>query len=131
MHPVETKCYLSTLHKFRPSWKKFLNCPACEFTAHYACKNIEINLKSTTSNGFSFGKINSFIESWGVRLTWLECKWPPDPFISPLINPPWNNDSKQLVRKRLIIGYKLTFCVCPSCTSLFQAFSWRGQHQKK
>ena len=35
------------------------NCLACEFTAHYACKNAEMNLKSTTNNGFNFRIINS------------------------------------------------------------------------
>ena len=25
-----------------------------EFTAHYTCKSAEINLKSTTTNGFNF-----------------------------------------------------------------------------
>ena len=31
----------------------------CEFTAHYACRNAEMNLKSTTTNGFTFPKIIS------------------------------------------------------------------------
>ena len=30
--------------------------------------------KSTTTDGFNFRIINSLIESWGVRLTWLDCK---------------------------------------------------------
>ena len=45
----------------------------CEFTAHYTCKNAEINLKSTTSNGFNFWIINSLMDSWGVHLTWFDC----------------------------------------------------------
>ena len=32
---------------------------APEFTAHYACKNAEINLKSTTTNRFNLLIINS------------------------------------------------------------------------
>ena len=36
----------------------------CEFTAHYARKNADMNLKSTTTNGFNFRIINSFM-SWG------------------------------------------------------------------
>ena len=49
------------------------SCIACHFTAHYACKNVEMNLKSTTTNGFNFQIINSLMGSWGVRLTWLDC----------------------------------------------------------
>ena len=33
-----------------------------------------MSLKSTTTDGFNFRIINSLIESWGVRLTWLDCK---------------------------------------------------------
>ena len=59
------------------SWWKFHNCLAYEVTAHYTCKNAEMNLKSTTANGFNFRIINS---EWnlgrggGVRLSWLDCK---------------------------------------------------------
>ena len=53
--------------------RNFITHLAYEFTAHYACKSAEINLKSTTSNGFNFWKINSLMDSWGVRLTWLDC----------------------------------------------------------
>ena len=59
-------------------WIKFLRghlhqIQVCEFTGHYACKNAEINRKSTTSNGFNFRIINSLMDSWGVRFTWLDC----------------------------------------------------------
>ena len=37
----------------------YYNYLACEFTAHYACRNAEMNLKSTTTNGFTFPKIIS------------------------------------------------------------------------
>ena len=45
------------------------------FTAHYACRNAALNLTPVTgtTNGFIFQIINSLIESWGVRLTWLDC----------------------------------------------------------
>ena len=45
-------------------------------TAHYACRNAALNLTPVTgtTNGFIFQIINSLIESWGVRLTWLDCK---------------------------------------------------------
>ena len=33
-----------------------------------------MNLKSTTTNGFNFRIINSLMELWGLRLTWLDCK---------------------------------------------------------
>ena len=46
------------------------------FTAHYACRNAALNLTPVTgtTNGFIFQIINSLIESWGVRLTWFDCK---------------------------------------------------------
>ena len=37
----------------------YYNYLVCEFTAHYACRNAEMNLKSTTTNGFTFPKIIS------------------------------------------------------------------------
>ena len=40
----------------------------------YACKNAEMNLKFTSTNGFNFWIINSLMESWGVRSTWFDCK---------------------------------------------------------
>ena len=44
------------------------------FTAHYACRNAALNLTPVTgtTNGFIFQIINSLIESWGVRLTWVD-----------------------------------------------------------
>ena len=42
------------------------------FTAHYACRNSDLNLTRTT-NGVIFQIINLLIESWGVRLTCLDC----------------------------------------------------------
>ena len=55
------------------SEQKFHNYLACEFTALHACSNAEMNLKSSTTNGFNFRIINSLMESWRVRLTWLDC----------------------------------------------------------
>ena len=45
-------------------------------TAYYACRNAALNLTPVTgtTNGFIFQIINSLIESWGVRLTWFDCK---------------------------------------------------------
>ena len=40
--------------------------------AHYACKNAEMNLKSTTTNGYNVRIINSIMGSWGARLTWRD-----------------------------------------------------------
>ena len=37
----------------------YYNYLVCEFTAHYARRNAEMNLKSTTTNGFTFQKIIS------------------------------------------------------------------------
>ena len=46
------------------------------FIAHYACRNADLNLTLVMGwvNGFVFQIINSLIESWGVRLNWLDCK---------------------------------------------------------
>ena len=43
------------------------------FTAHYAWRNAFLNLTpvTRTTNGFTFQIINSLIESWGVRLTFV------------------------------------------------------------
>ena len=48
------------------------------FTVHYACSNSDLNLTlvTGTTNGFIFQIINSLIESWGVRLTCFDCKFP-------------------------------------------------------
>ena len=35
----------------------------------------EMNPTSTTNNGFNFRIVNSLMESWGLRLTWLDCKF--------------------------------------------------------
>ena len=45
------------------------------FTAHYACRNAALNLTPVrgTTNGFIFQIINSFIGSWGERLTCRDC----------------------------------------------------------
>ena len=45
------------------------------FTAHYACRNADLNLTLDTGtiNGFIFQIINSLIESRGVRLTCFDC----------------------------------------------------------
>ena len=47
------------------------------FTARYASRNATLNLTPVTgtTNGFIFQIINSLIESWGVRLTCLDCKF--------------------------------------------------------
>ena len=47
------------------------------FTAHYACRNADVNLTPVTgtTNGFIFLIINSLIESWGIRLTCLDYKF--------------------------------------------------------
>ena len=46
------------------------------FTAHYACRNADLNLIQVmgTTNRFIFQIINSLIESWGVCLTCFDCK---------------------------------------------------------
>lgn len=51
------------------SWQKFHNDLMCELTAHYTCRDAEMNLKSTTTNRFDFQIIYSLMESWVVGLT--------------------------------------------------------------
>ena len=41
------------------------NYPAREFIAYCVCRNTELNLKSTTVNGFNFRPLNSLMESCG------------------------------------------------------------------
>ena len=62
-------------------WQKSHNYLMCEFPAHYARRNAEVNLKSTTTDGFIFPIIISLRKSWKggggggggwVRLTWLD-----------------------------------------------------------
>ena len=57
----------------------FHNYLVCEFTAHYVCRNAEMNMKSTTpTNRFNFQVINSLMElSWWVCLPWLDLNDPP------------------------------------------------------
>ena len=45
------------------------------FTAHYACRNTALNLTPVrgTTNGLIFQIINTLTESWGARLTCLDC----------------------------------------------------------
>ena len=66
--------------KFNP-FKDFLSYQiqrsSCKiFTAHYACRNADLNLTRVTgtTNGFIFQTTNSLIDPWGVRLTCLDCK---------------------------------------------------------
>ena len=47
-----------------------------KFTAHYACRNTDLNLRlvAATTNRFLLQIIDLLIQSWGVRLTCLDCK---------------------------------------------------------
>ena len=47
MNNIALKSFTSNSAKI--SWWKFYNCLVCEFTAHYAFKNAEMNLKFTTT----------------------------------------------------------------------------------
>ena len=61
-----TKLLERHLHQIQEKWAGrniFINTNACEFTAHCTRRNVKMNLKSTTNNGFWI--INSLIESWG------------------------------------------------------------------
>ena len=46
------------------------------FTAHYPCRTAALMLTPVTgtTKRFIFQIINSVIQSWGVRLTWFDCK---------------------------------------------------------
>ena len=54
---------------------KYREVPLQYFTAHYASRNADLNLKLVggTTDGFIFQIITSLIESWGVRLTCFDC----------------------------------------------------------
>lgn len=54
--------------------QKSRNYLMCEFTAPYACRNAEMNLKSTTTDGFNFQIITLLIKFLGALLTLLDCK---------------------------------------------------------
>ena len=70
---VPVQKHIHRLKNYRKlSRRKFHDNLPCEFTAHYACRKVELTLKSATTNRFNF-QINSLLESWGVRLTWLDC----------------------------------------------------------
>ena len=45
-----------------------------KFTAHYSCKNADLNLRlvALMSNRFIFQIIDSLMQSWRVRLTFLD-----------------------------------------------------------
>ena len=62
------------LHQIQRNWGGRNVVISCEFTAHYACKNEEINLKSTFTNEFNFLIINSLMESWGYAWPGLTAK---------------------------------------------------------
>ena len=72
---TRTSLYLVRLKMFE--WINFLrrhlhqfhNCLAWEFTAHHACKNAEMNLKSTSTSGFNFWITNSLIH-FGRGYAW-------------------------------------------------------------
>ena len=70
MDKIALKTFISNSGKL--SNQKFHNDLECEFTAYYAYRNAEINLKYSTTNGFNFRIINSLMDFWGVRLTWLD-----------------------------------------------------------
>ena len=69
--------------RLRRLFRQFIKTAAREFTAHYACKNAKMNLKSTTTTGIQLSN-NNFIhgimgEGGGgggtvVSLSWLDCK---------------------------------------------------------
>ena len=57
----------------------------CEFTAHDACTNAEMNLKSATANGLNLRIINSLMEFWWgtLDLAWLSKHGLDDEFLTP------------------------------------------------
>ena len=63
------------LHQIKENWagRNFIFL-SCEFTAHYASRNAEMNYQRIQQPN-NFPITNLLIECWGVRLTWLNCKW--------------------------------------------------------
>lgn len=62
-----------TTNSRKLSQEKFHNFLTCEWTAHYACRNPEMNLKYATTNRFNFRMMTSLMESCGLRLACLDC----------------------------------------------------------
>ena len=62
MDKIPLKLFTSNSRKL--SRQKFHNYLACEFTAYSACRNTEMNLKFTTTNGWNFRIIKSLMESY-------------------------------------------------------------------
>ena len=58
--------------------KEILRSCSQTLTAHYACRNADLNFTLVTgmTNRFLFQRINSLIESIGVCLNWLDCNTP-------------------------------------------------------
>ena len=57
------KTFISTLRKL--SFQKFWNYLTCKIDCHYECRNADINLKFTTTNGFNFQMMNWLMKCWG------------------------------------------------------------------
>ena len=64
------------LRQIQGNWggRNFITASRVNSRIHYACKNAEMNLTFTTTNGFDFWILSSLMKSWGVRLTRLENK---------------------------------------------------------
>ena len=71
------KCLRTHLHQIQGNWagtKIIRNWVACEFMAHYACKNAHRDESEIYYHQrFNFRIINTLMRSWEKRLTWLAC----------------------------------------------------------
>ena len=61
------------LHQIQGNWggRNFSNCLLSEFTAHYAWKNVQMNLKSKTTNRFNSCIINSLQCDYSINEFWF------------------------------------------------------------
>ena len=71
MDKIALESFISNSRKL--SRQKFHNYLACEFTAYSACRNTEMNLKFTTTNGLNFRIINSLLESYAWSGLAVKC----------------------------------------------------------
>ena len=97
MDIIASKSFTSNSRDFNRS--KFHDYLTCEFTAHHACRNAKMNLKSTT-NRLTFRIINSVIKSW--RYAWSS--WTEKHVKKPTFTMSANCDNLQMMVATIIIS---------------------------
>ena len=64
------------LRQIQGNWggRNFITASRVNSRIHYACKNAEMNLTFTTTNGFDFWILSSLMKSWGYAWPGLKIK---------------------------------------------------------